>query len=111
MGQQLDIKVEIDDPGTGTVRVNSIVPQKYPFYGIYFKDLPIKLTAIPAPGYKFVKWQMGSLVSNSVSLDYNMAEAKNFKAVFEPARNTDTKIVINEINYNSSPVERYKRLG
>ena len=46
---------------------------------------------------------MGSLVSNSVSLDYNMAEARNFKAVFEPARSTDTKIVINEINYNSSP--------
>ncbi len=46
---------------------------------------------------------MGSLESNSVSLDYNMAEAKTFKAVFEPARNTDIKIVINEINYKSSP--------
>jgi hypothetical protein len=103
LGQMLDIKVEIDDPGTGTVRINSIIPKEYPFYGIYFKDLPIKLTAIPAPGYKFIKWQMGSLVSNSVSLDYNMAESRNFQAVFAPAKNSDTKIVINEINYNSSP--------
>jgi len=102
LGQMLDIKVEIDDPGTGIVRINSIIPQKYPFTGVYFKDLPIKLTAIPAPGYKFMKWQMGSLVSNSVSLNYNMEEARSLKAVFEPARSTDANIVINEINYNSS---------
>jgi hypothetical protein len=102
LGEMLDIKVEIDDPGTGTVRINSIVPNKYPFSGIYFRNLPIKLTAIPAPGYKFAKWQMGSLVSNSVSMNYNMAEARTFRAFFEPARSNDSRIVINEINYNSS---------
>jgi hypothetical protein len=37
-----------------------------------------------------------------------MAEARNFTAVFEPARNTDTKIVINEINYISSPAKDTK---
>ncbi len=108
LGQQLSIKVDIDDPGTGTVRVNSVIPQKYPFYGIYFKDLPIRLTAIPAPGYKFDKWEMGSLVSNSVTLDYDMAESKNFKAIFTTARSSDAKIVINEINYNSSPAKDTK---
>ncbi len=50
LATELSIRIEIDDPGTGTVKVNSIVPHEYPFYGIYFKDLPIKLTAIPAPG-------------------------------------------------------------
>ena len=102
LGNQLEIKVEIDDPGTGTVRVNSVVPQKYPFSGIYFKNLPIRLTAIPAPGYKFEKWQMGSLVSNSVSIDYDMAEARVFKAVFVPARNIDTRIVINETSHTAT---------
>jgi hypothetical protein len=108
LGQQLDIHVDIDDPGTGTVKVNSVIPQKYPFHGIYFKDLPIRLTAIPAPGYKFVKWQMGSLVSNSVTLNYDMSESRNFTARFEPARSTDAKIVINEINYNSPPLKDTK---
>ena len=108
LGQQLDINVEIDDPGTGTVKVNSVIPQKYPFHGIYFKDLPIKLTAIPSPGYKFVKWQMGSLVSNSVTLNYEMSDSRNFKAFFEPARSTDARIVINEINYNSPPLKDTK---
>jgi hypothetical protein len=108
LGQTLEIKVEIDDPGTGGVRVNSVIPQKYPFKGIYFKDLPIRLTALPAAGYKFVKWQMGSLISNSVSLDYNMTDARSFRAFFEPAGSTDTRIVINEINYNSSPAKDTK---
>jgi hypothetical protein len=102
LGEMCNIKVEIDDPGSGTVRINSIIPYKYPFNGVYFKDLPIKLTAIPAPGYKFSKWQMASLVSNSASIDYNMAEARTFRAYFEPARSNDSRIVINEINYNSS---------
>jgi hypothetical protein len=51
---------------------------------------------------------MGSLESNSLSLDYNMAEANSFNAVFEPARSSDTKIVINEINYISSPYKDTK---
>ncbi len=102
LGDMLTVKIEIDDPGTGTVRINSVVPDNYPFSGIYFRDLPIKVTAIPAPGYKFARWQMGALVSNSVSMNYNMAEARTFMAFFEPARSNDSRIVINEINYNSS---------
>ena len=102
LGEMLEINVGIDNPGTGSVRINSIIPDKYPFHGIYFRNLPIRLTAIPAPGYKFVKWQMGPLVSNSPTIDYNMAEARTFQAFFETARSSDAIIVINEINYNSS---------
>ena len=108
LGNMLQIKVEINQPGTGTVKVNSIIPYKFPFYGTYFKDLPIKLTAIPSPGYRFVGWEMGSLTSQSPSIDYNMAEARNFRAVFEAARHTDIKIVINEINYKSPPARDTK---
>ncbi|MBK8884294.1 MAG: CotH kinase family protein [Bacteroidales bacterium] len=103
LGDLLDIRVEISSPGTGRVKINSIIPYSFPFSGIYFKDLPIKLTAIPSPGYKFVKWQVGTLNSDSVVLDYNMAAGATITAVFESAGVLDNKIVINEINYNSSP--------
>jgi hypothetical protein len=101
LGEPTNIGITIDQPGTGIVKVNSIIPYKFPFNGVYFKDLPITLTAIPLPGYKFVRWEMGSVQSTNVKLTYNMAEAKNFRAVFEQARNTDIKVVINEINYIS----------
>jgi hypothetical protein len=103
LSETLEIKVVINSPGMGRVMVNSVVPEKYPFSGVYFKYLPIKLTAIPAPGYKFEWWEWGSMVSNSRTIDYNMTAACTFKAVFKVAASTDIKIVINEINYNSSP--------
>ena len=101
LGEPLNIGITIDQPGTGIVKVNSIIPYKFPFTGVYFKDLPITLTAIPLPGHKFVRWEMGSVQSTDVKITYNMAEAKNFRAVFEQARNTDVKVIINEINYIS----------
>jgi hypothetical protein len=103
LGDKLNIKVEIDAPGTGRVKVNSVIPVSYPFTGVYFKGLPIKLTAIPAQGYKFLRWEVGKLKSGSVTIDYNMSAASTFKAVFGLAEDEDIKIVINEINYNSSP--------
>jgi hypothetical protein len=103
LGEALEIKVEINIPGSGKVRVNSIVPDNYPFYGVYFKDIPIKLTAIPAPGYKFLKWERSSLVTYSKTIDYNMVTAGTFKAIFTYAESSDIKIVINEIKYNSLP--------
>jgi hypothetical protein len=108
LGELLQVKVEINQPGLGTVRVNSIIPYSFPFNGIYFKDLPIKLTAIPSPGYRFVKWEIGSLSSQSVSFDYNMAAPGSFRAVFEAARHTDIRIVINEINFKSAPAKDTK---
>jgi hypothetical protein len=99
LGAMTEIKVEIAIPGTGIVRVNSIIPYSFPFTGIYFKDLPIQLTAIPSPGYKFTRWEMGSLITNTPSMTYNMAGPQTFRAVFEVARNPDIKLVINEISY------------
>lgn len=60
------LTVDVDNPAYGHVRVNSIellsdtagvdaVP--YPWEGLYFKDVPIHVTAIPQPGYLFTGWQ------------------------------------------------------
>jgi hypothetical protein len=103
LGAATEIKAEIASPGTGLVKINSIIPYSFPFTGTYFKDLAIHLTAIPSPGYKFARWEMGSLISNTPSLTYNMAGPQNFRAVFEVARSLDIKLIINEISYNSSP--------
>jgi hypothetical protein len=108
LGDPLGIRIEINSPGYGKVMVNSVIPDKYPFTGVYFKNLPIKLTAIPAPGYKFVRWERGSIITYSRSFDYNMASGATFKAIFTNAESTDLKIVINEINYNSAPAKDTK---
>ena len=103
LGPQISIKVEIDVSGTGKVKVNSIIPKSFPFTGVYFKEVPIKLFAIPATGYKLSRWEVGKMNSTSLILDYDMTASNTFKAVFEKAESADNKIVINEINYSSSP--------
>lgn len=97
-----DITVDVSDPQAGTVRVNSIVPASYPFHGTYFKNIPIELEAIPAPGYHFSHWE-GDLESNIRKVTYDMQYGGSFNAVFTDASNAEINIVINEINYASSP--------
>jgi len=101
LSDQLHVIVEVSDINAGKVKVNTVVPKNYPFNGIYFRNLPIKLTAVPKPGYKFIRWE-GTNNSTDLSIDYDMAEQGNFKAYFEEATASDRILVINEINYNSS---------
>jgi len=43
-------------PAGGRIQINSLVPVDYPWEGIYFKGIPIRLTAIPDPGNAFAGW-------------------------------------------------------
>lgn len=44
------------------VQVNTITPDIYPFFGDYFGDIPITLTARPATGWEFNHWQVANHV-------------------------------------------------
>jgi len=96
-----NITIQVSDPAGGKVRINSIVPEQYPFDGIYFTDVPIQLEAIPAPGYKFSNW-LGGVNSDSKTIDFDMNSDGYFMAIFEEDPNAEIDIVINEINYSSS---------
>lgn len=67
-----------NDPDKGTVRINTIDLSETPWTGVYFRDFPPTLTALPVGGATFVGWSgasssteatiQPSLQSNSVSL-------------------------------------------
>jgi len=96
------VTANVTDPGSGSIRVNSIVPKAYPFSGTYYKNIPIQLEAIPAPGYRFSHWE-GDVESSSKIIDFSMAKGGSFNAVFYAAPELNINLVINEINYASSP--------
>ena len=102
LGNEMNIHVNVSDPKAGKVKVNTVYPYSYPFTGVYFEDIPITLTAYPKPGYKFVSWE-GDAASTDEKITYDMSSGGSFTAVFEEAGVNDISIVINEINYNSSP--------
>ncbi len=86
----------------GTIRLNSIRPQTYPWSGLYFSAIPVTLTAIPEPGYRFIKWE-GASGSESATIELNLLSNISLTALFEPDGSRLNYIAINEINYNSSP--------
>lgn len=59
LGGNKSIEFNISDTQTGKIKINTIIPDNYPFSGIYFNSLPIEIEAISNEGYKFVKWSDG----------------------------------------------------
>ncbi len=70
---------------------------------VFFKGVPLKLRALPNPGYRFVRWG-GASGSQSEKLELILNANDTLIAVFEPASFTASSVIINEINYKSSPV-------
>ncbi|MGF7140877.1 CotH kinase family protein [Roseimarinus sediminis] len=89
-----------DDAG-GIVELNSLVVRNFPFSGIYFQGIPVRIKAIPNPGYRFVKWE-GTSVSDKNELFVNLNSHSNYNAVFEKTDESNKQLVINEINYSST---------
>ena len=55
----------------------------YPWSGSYFKDVPIALTAIAHPGYRFDHWS-GSIASTDKKIIINLTSNSTYIAVFVP---------------------------
>jgi hypothetical protein len=91
--------IHIVNPGMGTVKVNSVDIPQSGFEGLYYRDIPIRLEAIPRTGYKFVHWEgLSNTASDSISLW--LSDFGEIAAIFEPSETP--AIVINEIHYNPS---------
>jgi hypothetical protein len=88
----------------GSVRLNTLTltAARLPFSGIYFQGNPVQVRAIPDPGFKFDGWT-GDVTSISDSLMLTLGTTTGLTALFSPDTAGSAGLVINEINYNSSP--------
>lgn len=67
--EQLNVTLDVDDTEKGHIKLNTIAiagttpgvsEQPYPWSGIYFKGIPITVTAIANPGFEFSHWSGAS---------------------------------------------------
>lgn len=100
---QHTVTLDVNPPGAGVVKISTVVPDTYPWSGVYFQGCPVVITAYPNEGYEFANWSVTGAsistgnISNSVSLTQNASFTANFNVT-----SNIPLITINEINYNSS---------
>lgn len=114
-GDTLALTLNVSDTAKGKIKVNTILldgntprltTQTYPWTGKYFENIPVPLTAIPNPGYRFVKW-LPSNNTNSTIL-YNLSSNATVTAMFDVDTNYVPEVlpVINEVmSANASAVQ------
>ncbi len=94
-----NLGIDIETEGGGTVKVNRLLlggggmfpaeeEPAFPWHGTYFKNVPVPLKALAAPGYMFVKWKAPGgeeIFDNPYMLD--AGEDITITAVFAPCDN------------------------
>ena len=84
----------------GQIRISTIEQPANPWRGIYFRNVPVRIEAIAAQGYKFEGWYLPGL-KDSASVAHILLDSMNYiEAYFEKTGQDIPKIVINEIMYN-----------
>jgi hypothetical protein len=69
---QVGLTLNVYPEGSGKIRISTITPDTYPWQGVYFNGLPVKIEAIAAEGFTFLNWGNNGLISdtlNAVFLD------------------------------------------
>lgn len=102
LGSASTLRLGVSPPASGAVEVQGLEIAEYPWAGSYFRNFPIRLTAVPRPGFRFVGWTgitppdqaTASVVLTGSSLDVS--------ASFEIDCDSQEAVVVNEINYNAA---------
>jgi uncharacterized repeat protein (TIGR02543 family) len=92
IANNIDVTVSVSNPAHGIVKINTIEisdatagisTDPYPWTGVYFSGIPVKLKAIPKPGYMFSHWTGASTATtDEITITSNLAFSVT--AVFAP---------------------------
>lgn len=83
--QQVDLTLDVVPAGAGKIHISTITPDTYPWNGIYFDGIPVKIEAIANPGYAFLHWGNNGLINDTTNIVFNdtlETNLTNFTAYF-----------------------------
>jgi hypothetical protein len=85
--RQLDVTLDVDPPGAGTIRISTLNPDTYPWEGVYFDGVPVRIEAVAHEGFLFSHWTANGLIDDvqaALFLDTLAANSALFEAHFHP---------------------------
>lgn len=96
------LRISRNNTSWGKVFTHNIEVKNNDSLNTFFQNIPLKVKALAMPGYRFVRWEG---ISNSTlpEIVITTSGSSYLEAVFEKEELSVTTLVINEINYKSSP--------
>ena len=82
---QVDITLNVIPADGGKIQISTVTPDTYPWQGVYFNGLPVKIVALPNDGYKFLHWENNLVIDDTLNYTFNdtlNTSATNFTAYF-----------------------------
>ncbi|MBE0652425.1 MAG: CotH kinase family protein, partial [Bacteroidales bacterium] len=99
LGYKKILNLDVSDQKGGYIKLNSIYLHSFPWQGTYFEGVPVEITAIPNPGYRFTGWS-GDMDSSSPEIIIDIKNLGSLTANFvSDAEMAGYPVVINEIAY------------
>jgi hypothetical protein len=92
--QQVDLTLDVYPFGAGKIHISTIEPGEYPWQGVYFDGLPVKIEAIATPGYTFSHWEDNGLISDTLNKLFD--DTLNISSTIFRAHFDATSIGLNE---------------
>jgi len=100
---QVNVTLSVYPEEAGIIQISTIIPDSFPWTGIYFNGNPVRLTAIANSGYDFSYWEPNVILTEPdthASEEWNITADTEFKAVFASTGSVG-KLSFSELNYNS----------
>jgi hypothetical protein len=64
---QVDLTLNVIPEGAGKIHISTIMPDTYPWQGVYFNGVPILIEAVANEGYAFLYWGNNGLISDTLA--------------------------------------------
>jgi len=65
--KQVDITLDVNPAGAGKIKLNTILPDSLPWIGTYFDGVPVTMTVLPNPGYRFLYWKSPIIIQTPIT--------------------------------------------
>ncbi|MET0758943.1 MAG: CotH kinase family protein [Flavobacterium sp.] len=102
ISSNINATLNVSDPSHGFIKMNTIniadgtpgiTGNPYPWTGIYFHNIPVKLKAIPKPGFIFSHWS-GASTSTNIEITLTLTASFSVIAHFIPDGSVENSVPI-----------------
>lgn len=77
------VRLSVTPETGGRIRLNSLTVSEFPWSGVYFRDVPVRIAAAPNPGFRFVRWAGPAAASSDTAQSVALQGDASFTAFFE----------------------------